>query len=93
MNDGSDYQLWQADLWECPDCGNQVILGYGAQCWSAHWQSDFKSHLDKVDFTINGKIKALSCEHCDDGVIAIQVPGYDGEADVDFVNCEYCNDS
>ena len=60
MTDGSDYQLWQADLWECPDCGNQVILGYGAQCWSEHYQPDFKSYLDKVDFTINGKIKALT---------------------------------
>ena len=60
MNDGSPYQLWQADLWECPDCGNQVILGYGEKCWSEHYQPDFKSYLDKVDFTISGECKALA---------------------------------
>lgn len=57
---GKPYQLWQADLWECPDCGNQVILGYGAKCWSEHYQPDFKSYLDKVDFTISGECKALA---------------------------------
>ena len=60
MVDGRDYQLWQADLWECPDCSNQVILGYGAQNWAEHYEPDFKDMLCKVDFTINGQLKALS---------------------------------
>lgn len=23
------YKVWQADLWECPDCGHELIAGYG----------------------------------------------------------------
>jgi hypothetical protein len=57
---GKPYQLWQADLWECPDCGNQVILGYGQEAWAEHFQPDFANFLDGVDFTISGKQKGLS---------------------------------
>lgn len=60
MDDGRPYQLWQADLWECPDCGKQVILGYGMKAWAEHYEPDFEKHLNKVDFTINGKLKGLS---------------------------------
>lgn len=23
------YKLWVADLWECPDCGHQLVTGFG----------------------------------------------------------------
>ena len=60
MDDGSNYQLWQADLWECPDCGTQSLLGYGANNWAEHYEPDFEDYLDKVDFTINGQCKVLA---------------------------------
>ena len=60
MNDGSAYKLWQADLWECPDCGNQVLMGFGNRHWAEHYEEDFAKHLDGVDFTVNGQLKALS---------------------------------
>lgn len=60
MEDNRPYQLWQADLWECPDCGMQVILGYGEHAWAEHWQPDFPHFLGGVDFTINGKQKELT---------------------------------
>ncbi len=25
------YKIWSADLWECPDCGHQLISGWGQQ--------------------------------------------------------------
>ena len=31
------------------------------------------------------------CPHCDDGVYVVEGPGYDGEKDVIFKDCEYCN--
>ncbi len=58
-NDGSNWKLWQADLWECPDCGHQSLLGFGQQAWAEHYQDDFAKHLKGVDFTVNGKSKAL----------------------------------
>jgi len=59
MNDGRPYQLWQADLWECPDCGWQAVLGYGQSAWAEHYQPDFGKYLAQVDITINGELKAL----------------------------------
>lgn len=53
------YQIWQADLWECPECSQQVILGYGMKPWAEHYQPDFKDHLAGVDFTIDGISKEL----------------------------------
>ena len=58
-SDGLPYQLWQADLWECPDCGNQVLLGFGRCAWSEHYENDFAKHVKSADYTINGKLKAL----------------------------------
>ena len=54
------YQLWQADLWECPDCGHQVLLGFGKEAWAVHYEDDFAEHIKHADFTINTKCKALS---------------------------------
>lgn len=31
------------------------------------------------------------CPYCDDGVAVVIVPGYDGEADIDFIKCKYCS--
>ena len=65
MDDGRPYKLWQADLWECPDCGHQVILGYGQSHWAEHYEPDFDEQLQKARnrgtvLTINGKLKGLS---------------------------------
>ena len=59
MSDGQPYQIWSADLWECPKCGTQVVLGYGQHAWAEHYQPDFARHLGDVDITINGKLEAL----------------------------------
>ncbi len=24
-----DYQVWRSDLWKCPMCGHEVIMGFG----------------------------------------------------------------
>ena len=59
MSDDRPYQLWQADLWECPDCGCQVLLGFGQKHWAAHFEPTFQKYLAGVDYTINGKLKVL----------------------------------
>ena len=59
MDDGRPYQLWQADLWECPDCGAQTILGYGQEHWAEHYEPDFARHMKSADITINGQSKIL----------------------------------
>jgi hypothetical protein len=60
--DGLPYQVWNADLWECPDCGHQVILGYGQSHCSEHYETDFKTWLSMVTHTIKGQLKGLPGE-------------------------------
>lgn len=35
------YKLWSGDLWRCPDCGNEIIVGVGYAAISEHYQHDF----------------------------------------------------
>jgi len=35
------YKLWNGDLWECPDCGSQVIVGCGYEPVSEHYKPEF----------------------------------------------------
>jgi len=39
------YKLWRADLWECPDCGAQVVSGFGASNYAEHYEADFAEQL------------------------------------------------
>ena len=39
------YKLWVADLWECPDCGAEVVVGYGQQPVAEHYQTDFREQV------------------------------------------------
>lgn len=52
--DERPYAIWKADLLECPDCGKQIIYGYGLEPLARHFESDFSSALVEVDFTIIG---------------------------------------
>lgn len=53
------YQIWSADLWECPECRAQIILGYGARPWAVRHQPGFEEYLERVDITIDGKLRDL----------------------------------
>jgi len=59
MEDHRPYKIWQADLWECPDCQHQVILGYGVHPVSEHYMDGFDDWLARVDQTILGCPKGL----------------------------------
>ena len=41
MDDGTPYKLWDGDLWECPECGVEVIAGFGAIPLAEHWQPTY----------------------------------------------------
>jgi len=49
--DFGPYSLWDADLWQCPKCGKEVIGGFGQGPISAHYEMGFQrmiEHYDKV---------------------------------------------
>lgn len=35
------YKLWNGDLWECPDCGAQVVVGCAPRPVAEHYQPGF----------------------------------------------------
>ncbi len=59
MADLRPYRIWNADLWECPDCGTQTILGYGQNRISEHYEEGFSGWLERVTHTIEGSLKGL----------------------------------
>jgi len=59
FEDRRPYKVWQADLLECPDCGFQVVKGFGMQPIAICHQPDFEKELQRVEITINGCPKRL----------------------------------
>ena len=52
MADYGPVDLWNADLWECPKCGHQIVSGFGANPISSHYKKDefprlIKSYQDR----------------------------------------------
>ena len=44
-NQWRPYKLWMADLWECPDCGGEILVGNGNQPISEHYEPDFAEQV------------------------------------------------
>jgi len=59
MEDGRPYKVWMADLFECPDCGHQIVAGFGARHISEHYMPDFADYLALIDITIIGCPRSL----------------------------------
>ncbi len=32
------YRIWDADLWKCPRCGCEIVIGFGQQPIAEHWK-------------------------------------------------------
>jgi hypothetical protein len=41
LEDGQPYKLWDADLWECVECGVEIIAGFGRAPLAEHWQPSY----------------------------------------------------
>jgi len=40
MADYGPVDLWEADLWQCPKCGFQIVSGFGDNPISSHYKED-----------------------------------------------------
>jgi hypothetical protein len=47
------YKVWDADLYRCPGCGHETIVGFGHRPISEHFQEDFYRTLSTVTHTVN----------------------------------------
>lgn len=41
LEDGSPYKLWDADLFECVECGVEIIAGFARQPFAEHFQPTY----------------------------------------------------
>jgi len=39
-NDTAIYKIWDADLWECPDCNSEVVAGFGRVPMAEHFETE-----------------------------------------------------
>jgi predicted RNA-binding Zn-ribbon protein involved in translation (DUF1610 family) len=43
------YKVWNADTWKCPDCGVEIVAGFGDNpIRQDHYADDFPVWLEKV---------------------------------------------
>ena len=36
------HKLWMGDLWRCPECGVEVVMGFGLNPLSEHFMPDYE---------------------------------------------------
>lgn len=44
---GGEYEVWDADLWKCPQCGIEVVGGFGHGPIARQFQEGFTAVLDE----------------------------------------------
>ena len=59
------YKIWYADLWKCPNCKNEIIVGFGCAPVAEHFQKDFQYWLKKVEYIIVIRIEDEPRLYCD----------------------------
>lgn len=42
------YKLWEADLWKCPECGIEVVLGFASMPLMEHYEGDINAKLEEM---------------------------------------------
>lgn len=41
------YKLWMADVWECPECGHQIVIG-ATEPMAYDYQPQFKTWMEAL---------------------------------------------
>ena len=64
LDDGKPYNLWCADLLECPECHHRIISGFGNRPVRKHFEADFNAVVQvesayRPTFTIDGRRYAM----------------------------------
>jgi len=46
--DQQPYKLWDADLFECVECGVEIITGFGRGPIAEHWQPNYAEQRQRL---------------------------------------------
>jgi len=42
------YKLWEADVWRCPKCKNEVVAGFAKYPLMEHWQGNIGAFFQRL---------------------------------------------
>ena len=59
LEDGQPYKLWDADMWECPECRARVIAGFGQRPIAEHYQPTYAEQRARLAPVIRGRCRAM----------------------------------
>lgn len=102
---GRPWRIWSADLWECPSCGVQTILGFGENHYAESYEDDFAEVLARVEkhghvYRLKGHLEGLPDDRAD--MVALHLAmdelesphpnevGYIGDPDNGVVQLDGC---
>jgi hypothetical protein len=54
---GTPYKLWDADLWECVECGVEIITGFGKSPLAEHWQERYATTRARLAPIVPGRCR------------------------------------
>jgi len=41
------YKIWEADLWKCPVCNYEIVVGFGRDAIAEHYdETSFQGHIE-----------------------------------------------
>ena len=43
------YRVWSTDLWRCPSCKAEVVMGFAKSAWGEYWQPDYAKKAEQAD--------------------------------------------
>jgi hypothetical protein len=41
------YKLWMGDLWECPNCNQQIVVGTGHNRIAEHYEPNYEQTVER----------------------------------------------
>lgn len=66
MEDGQPYKLWDADLFECVECGTEIIAGFARQPLAEHYQPGYAETRERHAPVYPGRCAEISATTTDD---------------------------
>lgn len=46
--DGEPYKLWDADKYRCPQCGHEIVSGFGREPIAEHYQPTYREQRKRL---------------------------------------------
>ena len=60
LEDGQPYKLWDADLFECVECGVEIISGFGAHPMAEHYQANYRDQRARLAPIYPGRCRPVA---------------------------------